>query len=459
MKSTSRFSKNKKGITCLNCEQPISDNDNFCSNCGQVNDELPLSISQFISEFFAGFFSFDSRFFNTFVPLLFKPGKVSKDYVEGKRRRYVNPFQLYLHVTIVFFLLMGLFSKIDEYKIDILQQEENNSVIDSTSTLGVNIDSDDTTPKDSVDLSLIKPNLDTLSNQKINKLNYYIDSLFSNSNFIDQLKNKDLSQNQKDSIFKNISKSNLDFITKALYNQKDFNIDDLDQLADINEYKKHSLNYMDSIFKKTEVDYVIPEKFKVSTEDEIFNSIVKGEYFDKIKKFMDYDKENKNANINVALNDLGYDKTKWNVFYYKKAQDINKIISQDSTFISDYANDFISRISIALFFLLPIFALFAAIIYFRHQYNYTEHLVFIFNVQTVFFILLMFFILFDRILKTDFGIALFFLIFAFYLYKSMRNFYEQGRIKTFIKYLLLNSAFILLASIGSVVIAFLAFVL
>ncbi|WP_415859565.1 zinc-ribbon domain-containing protein [Aureibaculum sp. 2210JD6-5] len=36
MKSTTRFSKNKRGIECLNCNQPISDKDNFCSNCGQV---------------------------------------------------------------------------------------------------------------------------------------------------------------------------------------------------------------------------------------------------------------------------------------------------------------------------------------------------------------------------------------------------------------------------------------
>ena len=455
MKSTSRFSKNKKGINCLNCNQPISDNDNFCSNCGQVNDELPLSIKQFISEFFSGFFSFDSRFFNTFIPLLFKPGKVSKDYIEGKRRRYVNPFQLYLHVTIVFFLLMGLFSKIDEYKIDNSQQEENNSAIDSTSTIDISFDSDESTPKDSIALTLKKSNLDTLSNLKINKLNYYIDSLFLNSNYLDQLKNTNLSQNQKDSIFNIISDGNLSFITKALYNKKDFK----DQLADINEFKKHSLNYMDSIFQKAEVGYIIPDKFKISTEDEIINSVFGAEYFSKMKKFMDYDKENENVRINVALDDLGYEKTKWNNFYYQKAQDINKIISQDSTFINNYANDFVSRISIALFFLLPIFAMFVSLLYFRHKYNYTEHLVFIFNIQTVFFILLMLFILFDRILKTDLGILLFSLIFAFYLYKSMRNFYEQGRVKTLIKYILLNSAFFILATLGSIVIAFLAFVL
>ena len=140
MKSTTRFNKNKRGIECLNCKQPISDNDNFCSNCGQVNDELPLSIKQFVSEFFSGFFSFDTRFFKTFIPLIFKPGKVSKDYIKGKRRRYVNPFQLYLHVTILFFLVVGLFTALDKYNIieDTIDNISKNTTITSIDSLNNN---------------------------------------------------------------------------------------------------------------------------------------------------------------------------------------------------------------------------------------------------------------------------------------------------------------------------------
>jgi hypothetical protein len=41
----------------------------------------------------------------------------------------------------------------------------------------------------------------------------------------------------------------------------------------------------------------------------------------------------------------------------------------------------------------------------------------------------------------------------------MRKFYQQGRIKTLIKYILLNTAFMLLALIGGVIISFIAFML
>ena len=44
-----------------------------------------------------------------------KPGKVSKDYIDGKRSRYSNPFQFYLTVSVLFFLLIGLTKTYDKF--------------------------------------------------------------------------------------------------------------------------------------------------------------------------------------------------------------------------------------------------------------------------------------------------------------------------------------------------------
>ena len=101
--SLTKFTSNKhKGLECLNCGQPLLRNENFCSYCGQKNLTNKLSLGSFINSLFEGFLSYDSRFWNTFLLLLTKPGKVSKDYVEGKRARFVNPFQLYLNISIIF---------------------------------------------------------------------------------------------------------------------------------------------------------------------------------------------------------------------------------------------------------------------------------------------------------------------------------------------------------------------
>ncbi len=379
MKSTTRFKLNKKGLTCLNCEQPISDNDNFCSNCGQVNDELPLSIKQFISEFFSGFFSFDSRFFKTFIPLLFKPGKVSKDYIEGKRRRYVNPFQLYLHVTIIFFLMQGLFSALDEYKVS-----------------GKYSKNDTKTTTDS----------------------------------IVREENENLNQLQK-----NLAKEGIVVDLPIITNNDSINNIVIDSILN-NIKPKPEI----SIGGKNIKDHKIQRIYK------------------KVNDFMKYDKNNKDVPALQALDSLGQKKTRWNIFYYKKAQDFNRF-QVDSDFRNSYLDNIISKISIALFFMLPIFTLFLSLLYVRGEKNYTEHLVFVFNVQTVFFILLILFTLFDEIFKTDIGLGLFLLVFLFYLYKSLRNFYKQSRLKTVIKYFILNSVFIILSSIGGVIISFLAFVL
>lgn len=88
------MAKVKKGEHCLNCEAQIGDA-NFCSNCGQINDTRHLTFGQLISESLANFLAFDGRFFKTFWTVISKPGRVARDFTEGKRVRYMNPVRFY----------------------------------------------------------------------------------------------------------------------------------------------------------------------------------------------------------------------------------------------------------------------------------------------------------------------------------------------------------------------------
>lgn len=65
---------------------------------------------------FNGLFNFDAKFWKTIIPLLISPGKVSKDYKEGKRSRYSNPFRFYITVSIIFFLVLGLSTTYEKYE-------------------------------------------------------------------------------------------------------------------------------------------------------------------------------------------------------------------------------------------------------------------------------------------------------------------------------------------------------
>ncbi|MGB1043336.1 MAG: DUF3667 domain-containing protein [Tenacibaculum sp.] len=115
--------KNKVAIikdpNCLNCGYPFNGQEKFCPECGQKNKGNKLTFISFIKEVFNGFVTWDAKFWKTIIPLIIAPGKVSKDYIEGKRMRYANPFRFYLTVSLLFFLIIGItdsYNKFQDFK-------------------------------------------------------------------------------------------------------------------------------------------------------------------------------------------------------------------------------------------------------------------------------------------------------------------------------------------------------
>jgi hypothetical protein len=96
--------KYRKEHNCLNCGFHVDKH--YCSDCGQPNIELKESFWAFIGHSIAHYFHFDSKFFQTLSPLLTKPGQVTLDYIAGRRARYINPVNLYIFVSIVYFLVV-----------------------------------------------------------------------------------------------------------------------------------------------------------------------------------------------------------------------------------------------------------------------------------------------------------------------------------------------------------------
>jgi hypothetical protein len=98
--------------TCQNCESEHELGFEFCPHCGQkTNDELTVGVLFYNT--IANYFSFDARFFRSFIPLVFKPGILAKRFVSGKRLMYLHPAQMYLFISVVFFFMFSF--KIREY--------------------------------------------------------------------------------------------------------------------------------------------------------------------------------------------------------------------------------------------------------------------------------------------------------------------------------------------------------
>lgn len=90
-------------LRCLNCGAPLTGK--FCANCGQQNHTYAAPLWSVINDFFGNHFGFDTKFFHSILPLLFRPGFLSREYSAGRRVRYINPLRLYIFSSIMLFLI------------------------------------------------------------------------------------------------------------------------------------------------------------------------------------------------------------------------------------------------------------------------------------------------------------------------------------------------------------------
>ena len=355
-----------RGETCLNCDLPLEKSDNFCPNCGQKNTTKKLSFSDFFLEFFSGLFNYDSRFQRTVRVLLFKPGKISKDYIHGKRMRYANPFRFYLSASIIFFLIAGISDKFE----------------------GVNLAEQD---------AGIREGITTI---------------------------------QQDSILRNE--------IREMPQIKENNIEVDSLLNKLSEAKvKKEEKYQDSYYTQQQLDSM--------------NFIKRTAH--KLNTYYLYYKETKEIAPEEAVKDLEYENTNWNEWLYQKAVKFDLFYNNPQLFI-DY---FVNKLPFIIFFYLPVFALFIWLLYVRRPFNYMEHLIFAFHVQTTLFVLYIIGYSIDYVINSNWGFTLANTLFVFYLYKAMRNFYMQGRVKTILKFIILNIIFFTLATIATIIAVIVSF--
>jgi len=92
---------------CTNCGTALSGP--YCSQCGQRHHDHPVhSLRHFIQEATEDLTHADSRLWKTMRALLLRPGLLTEEFLAGRRARYLPPVRLYLVVSVVFFLLVGL---------------------------------------------------------------------------------------------------------------------------------------------------------------------------------------------------------------------------------------------------------------------------------------------------------------------------------------------------------------
>jgi hypothetical protein len=84
-------------MNCKNCEATLDGK--FCTHCGQKGDTHRITIGHLLHEFTHALTHADKGFLLLIKDLLRKPGVVAREYLEGKRKKYFNPFSFLVIMT------------------------------------------------------------------------------------------------------------------------------------------------------------------------------------------------------------------------------------------------------------------------------------------------------------------------------------------------------------------------
>lgn len=119
---------------CANCAAELQGP--VCHMCGQPDDSFHRPILSTVGQFLEGVFHLDGRLAQTLPALMARPGSVTRSYLKGARVRFIPPLRLYLLASLLFFLLVGLFARIDIGPVDFAGAGETRAALDEALASG-----------------------------------------------------------------------------------------------------------------------------------------------------------------------------------------------------------------------------------------------------------------------------------------------------------------------------------
>lgn len=99
-------------MNCKNCNNQLPTNSDFCNICGGKVIRKRLTFKNLFEHISETFFNYDNKLLRTIIDLFKKPEVVIDSYIQGVRKRYVNPisfFGLAITVTGLYILILNKF--------------------------------------------------------------------------------------------------------------------------------------------------------------------------------------------------------------------------------------------------------------------------------------------------------------------------------------------------------------
>ena len=374
----------------MNCGAEVQGR--YCSVCGQENIEPKESAWHLITHFFNDITHFDGNFFNTVKYLLLKPGFLTAEYVRGRRARYLHPIRMYVFTSAFFFLIY--FSFISGHGADAesekgLQETLTNQQSELQTLQGMLTATTDTSLKTAIQKSIVKYE---------HRIRVLTDSL-----------KKESVQNEE----------NLREAT-----------DEADSAITIIPFAPSVRSKIDSALKVSKADSA---KGKVRIND---------------KEFFDFTFYQDESTYKAVQDELPAERKDGKIERTAKLKLLHWHIEEkkeSGKFFNTIMEKFKHSFPTMLFISLPLFAFFLKLLYIRRKsFYYADHGIFSIHAYCALFILLLLYYMLDatqmqlqwKIFSLMKTVVVLYMI--YYVYKAMRNFYKQGRLKTLLKYFLLS---------------------
>ncbi len=97
--------KPAESATCANCGMQFTGH--FCPQCGQ-KAHMHRSLAAIGHDIMHGVLHLDGKLWNTLPMLAFKPGQLTRRYVEGERAKFVSPMSMFLFTVFAMFAVFQM---------------------------------------------------------------------------------------------------------------------------------------------------------------------------------------------------------------------------------------------------------------------------------------------------------------------------------------------------------------
>ncbi|PCJ95430.1 MAG: hypothetical protein COA50_09505 [Flavobacteriaceae bacterium] len=97
-------------MNCKNCKQQITSDIKFCKDCGAKVVQKRITVFSLFTDAFQNVFGWDNKFFFTVKTLIKAPNQIFLEYIDGTRKKYMNPIAFLLIGVGISIFLFNMFT-------------------------------------------------------------------------------------------------------------------------------------------------------------------------------------------------------------------------------------------------------------------------------------------------------------------------------------------------------------